>query len=243
MIGILLVLTLNQLTRQRRTLLLVLLAGLPVLLAVLFRIYGDTATESQDFARVILGVLIVNLVLPLTALVVGTAAIGQELDDGTVVYLLAKPVPRWKVVVAKMAAAWMVTGAVALTSVLASGLIILVGHDGAGLLPAFALSAMAGALAYSAVFVSLSIRFGRALIIGLAYVFVWEALISQFIPGVRFLSIRAYTFGIADPLTRVELPSSGLGTVPAVALMVSLTLLATWYAIRRLGAYELSERV
>lgn len=240
-----LLLSLRQLVRQRRTLLLVLLAALPVGLAVLFRTTGGDVADQPDFPVGILAHLTAGLVLPLTALVVGTAALGQELEDGTVVYLLAKPLARWKVVLAKIAAAWLVTGTLVVAAVIAAGLILLGGTDDADLVPAFVGATLLGALAYSAVFVTLSVRFGRALIIGLAYVFIWESLVSQFIVGVRFFSIRAYTLGVASALTdsASELLESPLGPAPAVILSALVVTLATWYGIRRLTGYQISERV
>lgn len=245
MTGVILWLTLRQLLAQRRTLLLVILAALPVALAVLFRVTGGSVEESPDFPVGILSHFIVGLVLPLTALVVGTAALGQELEDGTIVYLIARPLPRWQVVLAKLGAAWIVTASVVGASVLASGLVMLLGEEGMDLLPAFLAAVAIGALAYSALFVTLSVRFGRALIIGLAYVFVWEAVMSQFISGVRFLSVRDYTVGIADALTASSsaLVESALAGPNAAILLVLLTAASIWYGIRRLEAYQVSERV
>ena len=42
--------------------------------------------------------LVVRIVLPLVALVFGTAALGSELEDGTAVHLLTKPIRRWPIV-------------------------------------------------------------------------------------------------------------------------------------------------
>jgi ABC-2 type transport system permease protein len=238
-------LTIGQLVRQRRTLLLALLACLPAAIALLFRVSGGTPEENPDFAPGILGHFITTVVLPLTALVVGTAALGQELEDGTVVYLIAKPLARWKVVMAKLVAAWLVTAAVVCLSVVSAGLIMLAGSEEAGhLVPAFLVATVLGALAYTAVFVGLSVRFSRALIIGLSYVFVWETLVSQFISGVRFLSVRAYTLTVAQALSdsSSKLLDTSLGATPALILMALLTLLATWYAVRCLNRYQMSER-
>src|SRR5690606_20060034 len=71
--GVILGLTLRLLVRQRRTLLLVILAALPVALALIFRLTGGTVDSNPDFAAGIMAHFIVALVLPLTALVVGTA--------------------------------------------------------------------------------------------------------------------------------------------------------------------------
>ena len=43
--------------------------------------------------------------MPLVAVIFGTGALGSELDDGTVVYLLAKPVPR-DILLVKLVVAW-----------------------------------------------------------------------------------------------------------------------------------------
>ncbi len=243
--GVILGLTLRLLVRQRRTLLLVILAALPVALALIFRLTGGSMDTNPDFAAGIMAHFIVALVLPLTALVVGTAALGQELEDGTFVYLVAKPLPRWRVVLAKVLAAWIVVAGVVVPSVVLAGVVILGGFQGERLIPAFVVAVLAGSLAYAALFLSLSVRFGRALIIGLAYVFVWEALISQFITGVRFLSVRAYTLGIAEAIS--DSPSRllevSLGATPAVILLALVCVGATAYAIRRLGGYQMSERV
>lgn len=245
MTAVVLTLTVRQLLRQRRTLLLWILAALPVALALLFRITGGSPEENPNFAVGVLAHFIMIMVLPLTALVVGTAALGQDLEDGTIVYLIAKPIPRWTVVLAKILAAWFVTTLVSWISIVAAGAIILAGHEDIEMIPAFMAAALVASLTYSALFVMLSIRTGRALIIGLAYVFVWEALLSQFIEGVRFLSVRAYSLSTAQALidTSSNLLNSPLNALNALILSAVVTALPVAYAIRRLNRFEMSERV
>ncbi len=74
--------------------LMLLLAALPVLMALLVRL-ADGRPRAR---RPILDTLLIRTVLPLVALVFGTAALGSELEDGTAVYLMVKPVPRWRIV-------------------------------------------------------------------------------------------------------------------------------------------------
>ena len=40
--------------------------------------------------------------MPLVALIIGTAALGSEIEDGTAVYLMIKPIPRWRIALAKI---------------------------------------------------------------------------------------------------------------------------------------------
>ena len=103
-------LTARQLLGQRRTLLLVPFAALPVVIALLYRL-GDREVNPVRFTTAAL----------FNALIFGTAALGAEIDEGTAVYLLSKPVPRWKIVLAKLAvaaaAAVTVTGSCAVATV------------------------------------------------------------------------------------------------------------------------------
>ncbi len=245
MIGVIFRLTLGQLLRQRRALLLLLLAGIPIGITLLYRFASsDGESELPEFVANTMDNFIVSLGLPLTALIIGTGALGQEIEDGTVLYLLSKPIARWKVIVAKVLAAWLLTSALMAVAVMGTGapLFAHAGHD--MLVPAFLVATVVGSLAYTALFVSLSIRFGHALVIGLAYVFVWEAGASGFIEGVRFLSLRAYTQGIADALTNAppDVFEARLGAAPAAILTGIVVVVAVWYAMRCLRRFEFSER-
>src|SRR5690606_26254683 len=94
-------LTARALLGRRRSLLLVLLPVLLLGLAALVRAVSgapqDTAALVQNFG---LGVL-----LPLLCLLIGTGVVGPEIDDGSIVYLLAKPLPRRTIVLSKLVVA------------------------------------------------------------------------------------------------------------------------------------------
>ena len=98
--------TLRGLLGRRRTFLLVLLAGLPVLIALLVRVTGGRPDADR-----VLDTLVVRTVMPLVALIVGTAAIGSEIDDGTAVFLMVKPIARWRIALSKIAVAAGLTSA------------------------------------------------------------------------------------------------------------------------------------
>jgi ABC-2 type transport system permease protein len=243
MIGIVAVLTLRQLLGRGRTILLGLLALLPVLLAVAYRIGSEDTDQQRWVAQVLLEGLVVTTVLPLTALVYGTAALGAEIEDGTAVYLLAKPVPRSRIVAGKLFAAWALTSATVLASGLVAGAIGLAGEPQGGLLLGFGVALVLGSLVYVALFLLLSIATSRALIAGLVYVFVWEGLINGLFAGTRLLSIRHYTLGVADLLTSVPAAvfDAKLAPAPALVLMALLCAACVWRAIRRLERLEIGE--
>jgi ABC-2 type transport system permease protein len=211
--------TLRGLLGRRRTLLMVLLVGLPVLVALLLRVAGSDVNVDR-----ILDPMIVRTILPLVALVFGTAALGSELEDGTAVYLIIKPIPRWRIIAAKMLVAAGLTVALIMPATVATG--ILVAGFGPGSMAttfAYALAGSAGGAAYACAFVALSAFTGRALIIGLAYTLIWEGVLAGLLEGTRFLSIRQATLGIAAGLdeppfgqTPLELPLS----VAIIALVI-----------------------
>ncbi|MFN8585852.1 MAG: ABC transporter permease subunit [Dehalococcoidia bacterium] len=248
MIGLIFTLTLGQLLRQRRVLLLGLLAAIPVAITLLFRFTSSRAdTGLPEFVASMLDALVVSIGLPLTALVLGTAALGQEIEDGTAFYLLSKPIARWQIVVAKLMAAWVATSIFVTVSTLGSAA-PLIGERGEDMLvPAFVIAGIVGSLGYTTLFLALSIRFNHALVIGLSYVFLWEGLASSLfkIDGVRFLSLRAYTLGIAGAVS--EAPSTVFSARldgPSASVLATILIVGAFiYAVRRLERYELSERV
>ena len=243
MIGIITALTLRQLLGRGRTLLMGLLALLPILLAVVYRLGSEDTDQARWVARVLFEGLVVTTLLPFAALVYGTAALGAEIEDGTAVYLLAKPVPRSQIILGKLLAAWVLTSVTVLASGLVAGAIGLAGAPGDGVLLGFGLGIVAGGLVYTAVFVMLSVVTSRALIAGLVYVFIWEGLINGLFAGTRLLSVRHYSLSVAGIF--VDLPRSvfeaKLGPAAAVGLMIAVGGASTWYAIRRLQRFEIGE--
>ncbi len=243
MIAIITALTVRELVGRGRTVLMGLLALLPILLAIVYRLGSEDTDQPKWVAQVLFDGLIVSTLLPLAALVYGTAALGAEIEDGTAVYLLAKPVSRTRIILAKLLAAWMLTSATVLASGLVAGAIALAGSPNHGLLLGFGIGLVAGSLVYSALFVMLSVVTSRALIAGLVYVFVWEGLVNGLFAGTRLLSVRHYTLSVAGIF--VDLPDSvfeaKLGPVAAVALMIAFGGASVWFAIRRLQRFEIGE--
>jgi ABC-2 type transport system permease protein len=212
--GALVVVTLRGLLGRRRTLLMVLLASLPILVGLLIRLGG-----GRNDAPEILDTLVIRTVLPLVALVFGTAAIGSEIEDGTIVYLLGKPIARWRVALAKVGVAAGLTTALVVPPIILTGLLV-EGFGGGSLATAFgfALAAIAGGTAYAVAFTALGVITTRALVVGLAYTLLWEGVLAGLLDGTRFMSIRQGTLGIAAALTGEDVGVDVLG--PAVSVLI-----------------------
>jgi ABC-2 type transport system permease protein len=91
-------------------------------------------------------------------------------------------------------------------------------------------------LTYCALGVLLSLLFGRALLVGLAYALLWEGALVSVAPSASSLSVRGYAEGVlASIVARSGLDfSARLGPLSATLLAVVVTLLALTLAVRRL---------
>jgi ABC-2 type transport system permease protein len=227
--------TLRALLGRRRTILLLVLAGLPVLIGLLARL-GNGRLDAVP----ILDGLVVRLVLPLTALVFGTAALGSELEDGTAVYILVKPVPRWLIVAAKVLVAGLLSAGLTVASSLLTGFLVGgAGGDALGTTLGVGFSTGLAAFAYTALFVALSVLTSRALVIGLIYTLLWEGALAGILTATKIFSVREATLGLAGALAPANSGlTRGLDPIPAVLLLTVVFVGGLVVATLRLTAYE-----
>ncbi|TDC52687.1 ABC transporter permease [Micromonospora sp. KC207] len=225
--------TLRGLFGRRRFLLLLPLPVVLIVLAVLSRSLGVTPREWAPPVLVGLGLAVV---LPVVALIVGTGVLGAEIDDGTVVHILTKPLPRWQIVLPKLAVATGVTAVTVAVPLYAAGLLA----DSARLGLALAAASAVGALAYSALFLALSLLTRRPVLLGLVYVLIWEGLLGSVVSGTRVLSIQQYVITLADRITPTELLLGDV-SVPVAAVMSALISVGfTVLAIDRLRSFSVA---
>ncbi|HET9613636.1 MAG TPA: ABC transporter permease subunit [Candidatus Limnocylindrales bacterium] len=228
--------TARALLGRRRSLLMLLLAGAPVLLALLVRLGGRGSTGSALVPT--LEGLLVTTILPLVALVFGTAALGSELDDGTGVHILTKPIPRWAIVVPKLVVAGGLTAILLAASTLLTGILLGGGTSHAlEVTVAFAVAIAVGSFVYTAIFLALSAATSRGLLIGLGYSLLWEGLLAGALPGTQLLSVREYVRGIVSTLAPSGTLTSVVGAEGIVAAAVALVAITAIASIR-LASYE-----
>ncbi len=236
--------TLRQLLSRRRTLLLLLLGAVIVIISVAYRFGGDagSAASAMRWTMGMLEYLGLLTVVPLVALIFGTGAIGSELEDGTAVHLLTKPVPRWLVGFAKYVVAGLGAAGLAAAPIVIGGLIA--GGE-ASVAIGYGVAAVIGALVYVAVFMALSLITSRAFVVGLGYVLIWEGLLAGLFPGIATLSVRQYAISFGETITDAlsttvnDLePRVVVGT--AVVASIVVTLAALGIALRLLSRLEIA---
>jgi ABC-2 type transport system permease protein len=240
-------LTWRLLLGRRRWLALLFCNGLPCLMSWAFAVeQGDARPrDALNFTEVLYAAVVLSVVLPLASLIFGAMAAGQEIEDGTLAYSLAKPIARWRIVVAKVLVAWAATLASILPGVWLSGWIVLESPTHP-LVRGFTVGAALAALLYCAGFLAVSLFTRRALIIGLLYVIAWEGSLSRLFLGTRTLSVREYATTVTEAISGVSLMeglASPLRVATAVTLSSVLLVLATGVAVAKLRGLELAEEI
>ncbi|HEX6932799.1 MAG TPA: ABC transporter permease [Streptosporangiaceae bacterium] len=225
--------TLRATLGRKRALVFLLVPLVLVLITVALKLVARSPVWPAEF----LGVFGFSVVLPLTALIIGTSVIGAEIDDGSIIHLLATPVHRMSVVASKFAAA------VLLTIAFGSIPLYLAATIAKGPANKLAVGLLAGALvaavAYNALFVMLSLLTSRAIAVGLLYLLVWEGLLGNLIGGVRVLSIGQYSLSVANAIARSPALNAHLTSATAIVMAAVVSVASLAVAGRRLSMFAL----
>lgn len=223
-------LTVRQFTGGRTARLLLLLGLIPALFAAIYalRPWGQTPDE---FLTDLFRELVVPTLLPILVLLPATAAFGNELEDGTLPYLVMKPVSRLRLVLGKYAAVLAVTIPALLIGLGVTTLIASRGPGAADLGPlyvAMAGSTVAAVVLLAAVFLLVSLVIPRALLAGMVYIFAWESLLGRFLPGVRAVSSREHALRVFDGLLAGDPASAGNAALTMLIVAAIGLALAVW---------------
>ncbi len=226
-------LALRSLFGRRRGILLFVLPVVLLALAVLVRVLVDSQADVADNILYQLGLVVV---VPLVALVATTGVLSSEIDDGSVVYLLAKPLSRLSIVVSKLLVAFGCVVAFAAMPLLVSGLILRSDLPRLGL--GFAVGGLACGLAYCALFALASVLTRHAVVVGLVYVLIWEGLLGGLLDGIRWLSVTWWSAAITDKVSDGEALVDKLSPTYAITAAVVVIVGATWLASSKLRGYN-----
>ena len=162
-----------------------------MLVAFVFAIAAKADVSHTDFLSTILQQLFIPTVAALVALVIGVSSLGDEREDGTVLYLVATPIPRLNLIVTKVAAAWVCVDGAADPEPGASTALIMGGSLQTGMIVWPALGVVLACLAYCGASVWLSLRVRRPVVVGVLYILLWEGSIATFAASAGKLSIAA----------------------------------------------------
>jgi ABC-2 type transport system permease protein len=239
-------LTWRQLFARKRLYLAVAFSLLPLIFTVFFKFAADDQPGSRlAFFSGLSRELIIGTLVPLAAALFGTTAFGGEVDDGTLVYLLVKPIPRWRIVLSKYVVAVLSTIGVMIPAMVLPWFLLSGPELSARVLRGFLVGGAAGAAIYCALFLSLGLASKRALVLSLLYVIGFEAVLSRNLVGVKSLSVREFAVALSQAassgaivLKGYVVPMTTVWTMSGILLIGAMAL-----SLRKLSRYELAERV
>ena len=177
---------------SRRSLLMGLLVGLPVVLAVVYRVIlaadiPNRALPPLDLYAILVAVYWIRNVLPLMALFHATALVADEVEGRTLTYLLTRPLTRPSIFAGKFAANLATSLGIALPSAVLTFFLFVTARGWSGVgasvpdlfrdLGVMALTL----LSYGALFAFFGVLLRRPVIPGLLFLFGWELLAN--LPG------------------------------------------------------------
>ena len=226
-------LTIRATLGRRRALLFAIPAVILIALTLVLRASRPAGAPWPDR---VLGDFGFSVLLPLTALIIGTGVLGAEIDDGSAIHLLATPVRRSAVIITKWAVAAVLTMLFAAVPELIAGLLA---PNSGKLALALFVGAVVGSVIYAAVFVMASVLTTRAIALGLLYVLIWEGLLGNLVGGARILSVAHYSLGVANAIYPDQNLNAGLSLSTSLILGVVVTAGALILATRRLSAFAI----
>ncbi|MGW7046719.1 ABC transporter permease [Streptomyces avermitilis] len=228
-------LTYRGLLGRRRAL---ILGALPVLLIVISAVVRALTGADDQVAADVLGGFALATMVPIIGVIAGTGAIGPEIDDGSVVYLLAKPVKRPTIIFTKLIVAIAVTMAFSALPTFIAGMIL--NGNGQQIAVAYTVAALVASIAYAAIFLLLGTITRHAVVFGLVYALVWEALFGSLVSGARTLSVQQWALAVAHKVCDNSLVTSDVSLTTATVLLAAVTVAATWYAGQKLRTLKLA---
>jgi ABC-2 type transport system permease protein len=189
------VLTLRQHVRGRRLLVMSLLFALPGALAAIVNLASrfPPTVENLQFAFVFN--LIPHALAPLAALLYATGIIQDEVEEQTLTYLLLRPLPRWALYFIKMLATLLIVSVLTAAFTAATFAVIALTASGpmtsSWIGPALKTSAALtlAQAGYCGLFGILGLLMRRSLLVGVAYIFLFEGILASLDTVARRLTI------------------------------------------------------
>ena len=184
-------LSLDAMVWSRRSLVVAVALGLPVVLAIVYRVVLAAKLQQHvsgfDLYGITIAFFYVRWALPLVALFYATALIADEVEGKTLTYLLTRPIRRSAILTGKYAAYLVTTLALSLPAAVLTFFLLVTTRGWTGVGAAVPdlfrdLGVMALTLAvYGAFFTLLGVSLRRPVIPGLLFLFVWE--LAANLPG------------------------------------------------------------
>jgi ABC-2 type transport system permease protein len=188
------------------------------------------------------GVFVVSLVgftllVPIVALVFAGASLGDTREDGTLVYLWLRPMPRAGIAVGAWLAAITVSLPLTLVPMTLTAYLL---DTGSELVAAAVIATIVGIIAYSAIFVMLGLVVKNSIVWGLGYILIWEGLVASFGSAAAKVAVRGYLSSVLTDRTGVDIELGDLSQTAGIVVPLVVAVVALALATYRLNNLEVA---
>ena len=203
---------LKQLITKGRLIGITIFGLLPILLGWVIGRQSDDPLEAGVGFISYMGL---SILIPVVALIFASASLGDTREDGTLVYLWLRPISRWSVTAGAWAASSTITLPLTVIPMTIAAILLDAGNT---LILATILTAVLAGFAYCGIFLLLGLLVKNPVIWGLAYIFIWEAIVAAAI------AVSGYSRAIITGRTGVEFdrlfsPSQGTSIFMLIVIM------------------------
>lgn len=225
---------LTMVMRSRRMLLAILLAAIPPVIALIMATFAPGDVKPGEILASISFWLNLQVIVPILALVAGSAVVTEEIENRTITYLFTRPIPRPALLFGRLLATlvlvWLLLGSSATALSLAAA------QRAGGLPDGLAMRVIAanlvGGTVYTILFATIGVFLRHPMIVGLGYTFAFEMAIANVPGGSQSLTIQYHLRSILVDATETcwqsadvmnidsfSGPGEALGTLAVVAIV------------------------
>lgn len=248
----------REMVRRKRLFGLAAINLIPVLVVLAIRIWaGDLGISPHLQLAGLTHDIFIEFLIPIAAMAMAIPAIGEQVDDGTIVFTWTRPVKRWAIYLGRLLAAQVVStvvmsGALVLCfAIMVSEGVQIIDFDFLRVyLTTFLIIAL-GTFTYSALFAAMGTFFKKPVLPAILFTFGWESMVTNIPARVQEISLRFHLQNLIErpPSAPTDLPGvleAFLSTaftrdpVPkpqSVAVLLVVTIVATL-----LGAWLLKHK-
>ena len=189
---------LKQLITKGRLIGITIIGLLPILLGWVIGRQSDDPLEAGVGFISYMGL---SILIPIVALIFASASLGDTREDGTLVYLWLRPISRFSVSTGAWAASITIALPLTVIPITISAILLDTGNS---VVTATIITSTLAVLAYSGLFVTLGLIVKNPVLWGLAYIFIWEAIVASFAKPAAALAVSGYSRAIITGRTNVE---------------------------------------
>ena len=224
---------LKQLITKGRLIGITIIGLLPILLGWVIGRQSDDPLEAGVGFVSYMGL---SILIPIVALIFASASLGDTREDGTLVYLWLRPISRLSVSTGALAASITIALPLTVIPMMVSAILLDAGNS---VVTATIITSILAVLAYSSLFVILGLIVKNPVLWGIAYIFIWEAIVASFAKPAAALAVSGYSRAIITGRTNVEFdylfdPSQS----GSVLMLIIITIAGLAFSSARLNRLE-----